>query len=80
MIHGKAAPVEKPKGDVRIQVSLVEAVWTDGKSKQKHLAVLGNIRKGDEYLKPMRQKLRELKVGKAQLEKLIAKISEHSAE
>jgi hypothetical protein len=74
MIHGKAAPIEKPKGDVRIQVSLVEAIWTDGKSKQKHIAVLGNLRQGDNDLKGIKTKLRELNVGKAQLEKLIAKI------
>ena len=79
MIHGKAAPIEKPKGDVRVQVSLVEAVWIDGKPKQKHIAVLGNLREGDTDLEPVRKKLKELNVGKEHLEKLMSKISEHSA-
>ena len=77
MIHGKAAPIGKTEGDVRIQINLVKCCWVRGKPKQKHIAVIGTIRQGDEPLEAIRKRLTELKVGKEPKHKLLSKISDY---
>ena len=55
-------------------MSLVESLRIDGKPKQKHIAVLGNIFEGENNFEEMRTKLKVLKIGKPLIEKLMSQI------